>query len=301
MVKHQIIEDIINALIKIHIFEYSNAKDNKLVDYSYKNHYTTNAVIKNCQGLCLHDYTYDILRDESYASIYEAVVKLAKNYTEDELLLIYSDIDTKKQTITHQFLAGVYKTSVFSVKSNLSGHRRNRRNGKSGMIPAFSFVEYIEENLTNEITNEDQKLDIVFFLQWFESNKSKFLTKKQLLFLENPMTKTNKSIYKKRIYENTIKAYKDEFNNCENDRRNLLDSQVRILEKILDAEDFASVYLKYRNKAVVIDAVTDMDNLEALRAFNLGYRDYERVIKPMRVALYRKLGSIIALLDKSIQ
>lgn len=299
MVKQQIIEDIINALIKIHIFEYSNAKDNKLVDYSYKNHYTTNAVIKNCQGLCLHDYTYDILRDESYASIYEAVVKLAKNYTEDELLLIYSDINTKKQTITHQFLTGVYKTSVFSVKAHLSGFRRD---GRSGMIPAFSFVEYLEENLTNEITNEDQKLDIVFFLQWFETNKQNFLTKKQLLFLENEnMTKTNKSIYKKRIYENTIKAYKDEFNNCENDRRNLLDSQVRILEKILDAEDFASVYLKYRNKAVVIDAVTDMDNLEALRAFNLGYRDYERVIKPMRVALYRKLGSIITLLDKSIQ
>ena len=296
MAKQQIIEDIINALIKIHIFEYSNAKDNKLVDYSYKNHYTTNAIIKNCQGLCLHDYPYDILRDEAYASIYEAVNKIAKNYTEDELMLIYSDITAKKQTITNQFLTGVYKTSVFSVKANLSGFRRD---GRSGMIPAFSFVEYLEENLTNEISTEDQKLDIVFFLQWFETNKQNFLTKKQLLFLENEnMTKTNKSIYRKRIYENTMKAYKDEFHNCEDDRRNTLKSQIRILEQILDAKDFASAYLKYRNKPVVIDAVTDAD-ISVLRAFNLGYRSYDKVIKPMRVALYKKLASINALLDKT--
>ena len=292
--KNQIIEDIINALIKINVFEYSNAKDNKLIDYSYKNHYTTNAVINNCKGLCLHDYSYDILRDESYASIYEAVVKIANNYTEDELILIYTDINTKKQTITHQFLAGVYKTAVFSTKSHLSGYRRN---GKNGMIPAFSFIEFLEENLVNQIINEDQSLDLVFFLQWFESNKKSFLTPKQLEFLENPANKANKSIYRKRIYENTMKAYKNEFNNCEEDRRNLLDSQIRILEKILDAEDFASAYLKYRNKAVIIDAVTDMD-LEALRAFNLGYRDYDKVIKPMRIALYKKLTNIYALLEK---
>ena len=295
MTKKQIIEDIINSLIKIHIFEYSNAKDNKLVDYSYKNHYTTNAVISNCKSLCLHDYPYDILRDEAYASIYEAVAKIAKNYTEDELILIYSDINTKKQTITHQFLSGVYKTALFSTKSNLSGYRRD---GHSGMIPAFTFIEYLEENLTSETINEDQALDIVFFLKWFETNKHTFLTKKQLAFLEDPeISKTNKSIYRKRIYQNTMEAYKNEFNNCDNDRRNQLESQIRTIEKILDSEDFAAAYLKHRNKSVVIDAVTDIDDLEILRAFNLGNRDY-KVIKSMRVALYRKLTSLYALLEK---
>lgn len=292
--KNQIIEDIINALIKIYIFEYSNAKDNKLVDWSYKNHYTTNAVIKNCQSLCLHDYSYDILRDETYASLYESVVKLAKNYTEDELILIYSDINSKKQTITNQFLSGLYKTTVFAVKAHLSGHRRN---GKKGMIPAYAMVELLETHLTSDVIEDNQSLDIVFFLQWFESNKQSFLTPKQLAFLENPADKANKYTYRKRIYDNTMKAYKQEFNNCENDRRNLLDSQIRTLEKILDAEDFAAAYLKNRNKTVVIDAMTNMD-LEALRAFNLGYRNYDKVIKPMRVALYNKLTSIYALLEK---
>jgi hypothetical protein len=293
--KKEIIEDIINALIKITVFEYKNAKDGRLIDCTYKNHYTTNAVIKNCQALCLHDYPYDILRDQAYASIYESIVKMANNYTEDELILIYSDIHTKKQTITNQFLTGVYKKSVFSVKAALSGYRRNGKGG--GMIPAATFVELLEENLTNEAIDEDQALDIVFFLQWFESNKEKFLTPKQLEFLENPVDKANKYTYKKRIYENTMRAYKQEFDNCDNDRQNLLDSQIRTLENILDAEDFAAAYLKNRNKAVVIDAMTDMD-LEILKAFNLGYRNYDKVLKPMRVALYHKLNSIYALLEK---
>lgn len=293
--KKEIIEDIINALIKITVFEYKNAKDGRLIDCSYKNHYTVNATIKNCQSLCLHDYSYDILRDQAYASIYESIVKMANNYTEDELILIYSDIHTKKQTITNQFLTGVYKKSVFSVKAALSGYRRNGKGG--GMIPAATFVELLEENLTNEAIDEDQALDIVFFLQWFESNKEKFLTPKQLEFLENPVDKANKYTYKKRIYENTMRAYKQEFDNCDNDRQNLLDSQIRTLENILDAEDFAAAYLKNRNKAVVIDAMTDMD-LEVLKAFNLGYRNYDKVLKPMRVALYHKLNNIYALLEK---
>jgi hypothetical protein len=220
---------------------------------------------------------------------------MANNYSEDELILIYSDIHTKKQTITNQFLTGVYKKSVFSVKAALSGYRRNGKGG--GMIPAATFVELLEENLTNEAIDEDQALDIVFFLQWFESNKEKFLTPKQLEFLENPVDKANKYTYKKRIYENTMRAYKQEFDNCDNDRQNLLDSQIRTLENILDAEDFAAAYLKNRNKAVVIDAMTDMD-LEVLKAFNLGYRNYDKVLKPMRVALYHKLNNIYALLEK---
>ncbi len=292
---NDIIRDIVNALIKIYVFEYSTAKDGKLIDYTYKNHYTTNAVINNCKALCSHDYQKDIIRDEAYASLYEAILKIAKNYNEDELKLIYSDIHKKTQTITHQFLTGIYKTAMYSVKSNLSGYRRD---GKRGMIPAYTFVSLLEDSKISEMITEDNSLDIVFFLQWFEQNKTKFLTPKQLEFLESPMGKSNQYIYRKRIYNNTIAAYKAEFDNCEDDRRNILESQVRILEKILDSEDFVTTYLKYRDKQVVIDAITDIDNLEIIQAFNLGYRNYNKVIKPMRVALYKKLSSINDLLEK---
>lgn len=291
----QIIEDIINALIKIYVFDYCNAQDKKLVGCTYKNHQTVNAVIKNCSALCLHDWSNDILRDQTYTSVYESVSKIAQNYSEDELRLILSDIDTKTQTITNQFLSGVYKLSIFSVKANLSGHRRD---GRNSMIPAFNFCEYIEENLNDTIKlSKEQELDIIFFLNWFETNKTKFLTKKQLEFLENEnITKTNKSVYRKRILCNTMKAYKQEFDNCEDDRRNALESQIKTIEDILNAEDFEAAYLKHRNKQFIIDAVTDVD-LEVLRAFNLGYRNYNKVIRPLRICLFKKLSNLNALLE----
>ena len=145
MSKKQIINDIVNALITIHVFDYKNAQDKQLVGYTYKAHQTVNAVTKKCSGLCLRDWDYSILRDQSYASIFESITKIAKNYTEDELILIYSDINSKSQTITHQFLSGLYKTTVFAVKARLSGHRRN---GKKGMIPAYAMVELLETHLT---------------------------------------------------------------------------------------------------------------------------------------------------------
>jgi hypothetical protein len=204
-------------------------------------------------------------------------------------------MEDKHLTITNQFFSGVYKLSIFSVKSQLSGYRRD---GKKGMIHAFNFCEYIEENLNDTIKlSNKQELDIVFFLQWFESNKTKFLTPKQLAFLENEnITKTNKSIYRKRIFNNTIDAYKQAFNNCEDDRRNALESQIKIIEDILNAKDFESAYMKHRDKQYIIDAVTD--DLEILRAFNLGYRNYNRVIKPMRIALFRKLDELNSLLEE---
>ena len=293
--KKQIINDIVNELIKINVFEYKNMQDKKVVDYNCKNHQTVNAVIKKCSGLCLRDWDYSILRDQTYASVFEAINKIAHNYTEAELKLIYSDIHTKKQTITNQFLAGVYKKSIFDVKSKLSGHRKD---GKSGMIPAHNYVEYTEENLQSiiEVSDEEQQLDIIFFISWFNQNKENFLTKKQLEFLEDPnITKTNKCTYRKRIFENTMKAYQQEFDNCENDRLNELESQIKTIEKILEAEDFAAAYIKHRNKQFIIDAVIKID-LEILKAFNSGYRSYDKVIKPMRIALFNKLDELNNLL-----
>lgn len=293
--KKQIINDIVNELIKINVFEYKNMQDKKVVDYNCKNHQTVNAVIKKCSGLCLRDWDYSILRDQTYASVFEAISKIAHNYTEAELKLIYSDIHTKKQTITNQFLAGVYKKSIFDVKSKLSGHRKD---GKSGMIPAHNYVEYTEENLQSiiEVSDEEQQLDIIFFISWFNQNKESFLTKKQLEFLEDPnITKTNKCTYRKRIFENTMKAYQQEFDNCENDRLNELESQIKTIEKILEAEDFAAAYIKHRNKQFIIDAVIKID-LEILKAFNSGYRSYDKVIKPIRIALFNKLNELNNLL-----
>ena len=99
------------------------------------------------------------------------------------------------------------------------------------------------------------------------------------------------------LTEEDFKAYKKEFDNCTDDRRNELESQIKTIESILEAEDFAAAYIKHRNKQFIIDAVTNVD-LEILKAFNLGYRNYTQVIKPLRVCLFKKLSELNALLEK---
>ena len=300
--KKQIISDIINEMINILIIDYkendANSKDKKIVDYKYTNHQTINATIKKCSGLCLKDYDYDILRDETYAVIYEMMLKISDEYTEDELVLIYNDIHTKKLDITNRFLTGCYKLAIFNVKSNLSGHRRNKKT----IVPAFQNVEYTEENLTNllEVNDEDPTTDIIFFVEWFTQNKHKFLTDKQLQFLDNPdITKTNKAIYRKRIYDNTLKAYNETFNNCENDRLNEINSAIKNIEKLLDNPNFESVIINSMNKKhYIMDAIITHVDLPTMQKFNQGDRSYD-VIKAYRVALFKKLAELNQLLSTS--
>ena len=298
--KKQIISDIINEMINILIIDYkendANSKDKKLVDYKFTNHQTINATIKKCSGLCLKDYDYDILRDETYTSIYEMMLKISDEYSEDELVLIYNDIHTKKLDITNKFLTGCYKLAIFNVKSNLSGHRRN----KKAMVPAFQNVEYTEENLNSllEVNDEDSTTDIIFFLEWFSQNKYEFLTDKQLEFLDNPdITKTNKAIYRKRIYDNTMAHYKKTFDNCENDRLNEIKSQIKNIEKILDSDDFVQAIKKGLSKAYISDAIVEYTDGSTRQAFNKGNRDY-KVIKKYRTALFFKLAELNELINK---
>lgn len=298
--KKQIISDIINEMINILIIDYkendANSKDKKIVDYKFTNHQTINATIKKCSGLCLKDFDYDILRDETYAVIYEMMLKISDEYSEDELVLIYNDIHTKKLDITNRFLTGCYKLAIFNVKLNLSGHRRN----KTGMVPAFKSVEYTEENLADILEGtDDEQVDIIFFLEWFNQNKHKFLTPKQLEFLDNPdIAKTNKAIYRKRIYDSTLKAYNDEFNNSQNDRRNEILSQINNIEKILNSENFVQAIKKGLSKAYITDAVIDYTDSKTRQAFNS--KDYSpQVIKTYRVALFKKLAELNQLLSTS--
>ena len=107
--KKQIIEDIINHLISIQTLDYieadSNTKDKKSIDFKYNNNMVVNSVVKKCAPCCSHDWSdYTIIRDETYASIFEVMTKISEEYSESELIEIYRDIDTKNNPQTHQFL-----------------------------------------------------------------------------------------------------------------------------------------------------------------------------------------------------
>ena len=292
--KKQIINDILNELIKINVFEYDESKDGKYVDYRYNNEKTLNSIMKKCSGLCLQDYSYDIIRDETYASSYESMLKIAIDYTEDELILIYKDINNKTLSITNKFMSRVYKLSVFSVKDHLSGYRKT----SNGMMYP-DIVEYNDDNVSNIFSDTDtDSVDIISFLQWFNENKESFLTKKQLMFLEDESiaVRGNASHYRKRIYEATMKAYKAEFDNSEDDRVNELQSQINNIEKVLDAPDFVQAYKKIQDKYYIIDSITEYVSMNTMKSFNTGDTS-KQVIKEYRVALFKKLNQLNQLLD----
>lgn len=291
--KKQIINDILNTLIKINVFEYDESKDGKYVDYRYNNEKTLNSIMKKCSGLCLQDYSYDIIRDETYASSYESMLKIANDYTEDELILIYKDINNKTLSITNKFLSRVYKLSVFAVKDHLSGYRKT----SNGMMYA-DIVEYNDDNVNNIFNDTDtDNVDLIGFLQWFNENKESFLTKKQLMFLEDESiaVKGNASHYRRRIYEATLKAYKGQFDS-EDERINELQSQINNIEKVLDAPDFVQAYKKIQDKYYIIDSITEYVSMKAMKAFNTGDTS-KQVIKEYRVALFKKLNQLNQLLD----
>lgn len=293
--KKQIVCDILNALITINVFEYSEMRDGKIVDYRYNNEKTLNSVMKKCSGLCLQDYSYDIIRDETYASSFEQMLKLATEYTEDELVLIYKDIHNKSLSITNKFLSRVYKLSVFAVKDNLSGYRKS----KEGMMYP-DMIEYTDDNV-NSILEDTESVDIIGFITWFNENKESFLTKKQLLFLEDTSVavKGNASHYRKRIYESTLKAYKAEFDS-DNERINELKSKINKIETILDAPNFVQAFKKYQDKQFIIDIITTHVNMKDMQQFNRG--NYSpQVIKAYRTGLFKGLSELNELLDMAIE
>jgi hypothetical protein len=301
--KKQLIDNIMQELVKITVVDYKeeggNSIDKKTVDFKYYNHMTVNAVAKKCYSLCIRDWESEIIRDETYASIYEILLKVANDYTVEELGQILEDVHTKKLIITNSFLSSVYKLSVFKVKFNLSGFRR----GSKGMLPSMNYTEYTEDTLNNypehnyglHIDNPEENIN--FFQRFFNENKEQFLTKKQLAFIEDEsqIKGKNRGQYRRRIYDSTLKAYNALFDS-DDDRINEIRTQITIIENLLDSENFVQEYIRVRDKSFIIDAITTHVDMPTMKAFNLGNRDNE-TIKKHRVALFKKLDELNKLLD----
>ncbi len=301
--KKQLIDNIMQELVKITVIDYKeeggNSIDKKTVDFKYYNHMTVNAVAKKCYCLCVRDWESDIIRDETYASIYEILLKVANDYTVEELEQILEDVHTKKLIITNSFLSSVYKLSVFKVKFNLSGFRR----GSKGMLPSMNYTEYTEDTLNNcpeynyGLHVDSPEESINFFQRFFNENKEQFLTKKQLAFIEDEsqIKGKNRGQYRRRIYDSTLKAYNALFDS-DDDRTNEIRTHITIIENLLDSENFVQEYIRVRDKSFIIDAITTHVDMPTMKAFNLGNRDNE-TIKKYRVALFKKLDELNKLLD----
>lgn len=295
-----LIDMIIESLVDILVIDYkesgANSKNKKYIDYKYYNHMTVNSIIKKTTPLCIRDYSADIIRDEVYASVCEVIInKVAPDYTDEEIAEILLDIHTKELPITNQFLVSVYKLSIFRVKANLSGSRRST----NGMIPARDELEYTEEILNGSpthnygLTINDPEDDISFFTSWFNENCANFLTDKQLQFIDDSTSveRKNHSQYKKRIYNKTLDAYEKQFEH-NNERINKIHSQSELIESILESDNIIDQIIKYRDKQIIMDALTSYVPLEVMRAFNSGYYSDDKVLKYYRIALLKQLNNL---------
>ncbi len=299
--KMQIVEDIMNALLNITLIDYveggSNSKDGKTIEFKHNHNQLVNAVIRNVTPLCSRDWEdITIIRDESIATIWQTMNKISSDFTESELLDIYRDMHKKELPITHQFFSATYKLSCLTTKCALSGHRRS----SGSMVPAFSNVEYNDEALSSiEIaTDENTEADLNFFLQWFSQNKENFLTRRQLEFLNDESTVSDKNIssYKKRIYNATITAFQKEFTDTDN-RINELQDQIKTIESILESKDFPAQIIKYRDRSYILDPLTTYVDMPIMQRFNRGDYSYE-VLRQYRVALFKALNNINNLLEQ---
>jgi hypothetical protein len=306
--RKQILSQIVNELIQIDLVDYYeekvNSQDKKTIDFKYRNNQTVNAIIKKVFGLAFRDWNDPtIIRDEVYKSVYEVMAnKVAPDFTDEQLEQIAADIHDKKLNITHSFLSSVYKLAILKAKCQLSGHRRS---STGTMIPAADYIEFNEEALIDSpdfnsglvVDNPDEQIS--FFTDWFNNEKENFLTRKQLLFIEDDsaVESKNKSSYKKRIYNRTTKAYEEQFH-CDDSRINEIKTNIRLIEDILESDDFVASILEYRDKTVINDALTTYVPLEVMRAFNYGYYNYDKVLKYYRIALFQQLNNLNQLLDE---
>ena len=299
--KMQIVEDIMNALLNITLIDYveggSNSKDGKTIEFKHNHNQLVNAVIRNVSPLCSRDWEdFTIIRDESIATIWQTMNKISHDFTESELLDIFRDMDKKELPITHKFFSATYKLSCLTTKCALSGHRRS----SGTMVPAFSNVEYNDEALNSigVATDEHTEANICFFLRWFEQNKESILTRRQLEFLNDESTVSDKNIssYKKRIYNATLTAFQKEFTDTDN-RINELQDQIKTIERILESKDFPAQIIKHRDKSYINDALTSYVDLPIMQRFNRG--DYSpEVLKQYRVSLFKALNNINNLLNQ---
>lgn len=300
--KKQRLEQITNEMIEILIIdlqEENATEDSQTIKFKHYNNEVVSTVLAAAKPKYIKEWPTDIIRDEVYATVYESMQIISENMELEEITLE-----------NPAFTGAVYNMAMLKLKSRLTNRTKETKNG---------IIEMNEIAASQLGTNEDGQAltieDILsganvyvlmgavdekmnHFIQWFDSNKNKILTKKQRDFLDDQSNYTDKDkSYKmrKRIAERVARAYEEQYGDV-SPRIAVLKDQERILEEILDAKNFRAAYDKYKDESFIIDAIAEYVALEYLQAFNKGNNKPE-TIRAMRIALYKKLGEIITMIE----
>lgn len=286
--KKVIIDQLVEEMIQILITEVNNTENKSNLIIVHKTHGLVGGLVKKSIGKYSLDWSSDIIRDQVYASVYEAMTKVSKDFADEDINLN-----------NNEFKAKVFVLSELLIKENLIERSKRNRDGEiiaehEELVDPQADEETGKsrlEELLNEYHSEDQKMN--HFLRWFHSNKAKILTKKQLTFINNELVDMEPkavSNIKKRIADRVITAYNNTYNTLTDRQANLLDNK-HIIESILDSKNFREEYIKYIDNEYIINTIVDNVSFDTMRKFNTGSSD-KQVIREYRVALFKGLAKV---------
>ena len=301
--KKQRLEQLTNEMIEILIIDLQEENATEESQTIKFKHYNKDLIAKAfavAKPKYSLEWSADIIRDEVYATVYESMEIIAANMDIEEISLD-----------NPEFAGPVYNMTMLKLKERLIPRSKRERTGEVIEMQVMAASQLGLNNDGQALTIEDilegtntyilmgaaeEKMN--YFLKWFEANKSKILTKKQIQFLNGghiAEDKTNAYKMRKRISERVSRAYSEQYGDV-SPRIAILKDQERILEEILDAKSFRAAYDKYKDEDFIIDAISEYVALDYLKAFNKGNNNPE-TIRAMRVALYKRLGEVINMIE----
>lgn len=250
--KKQRLEQLTNEMIEILMIdlqEENATEESQTIKFKHYNKDLIAKAVAAARPKYSLEWSADIIRDEVYATVYESMEIIAANMDIEEISLD-----------NPEFAGPVYNMTMLKLKGYLiPDSKRNKGEVIEMQVMAASqlglnndgqvlTIEDILEGTNTYILMGAAEEKMNHFLKWFEANKSKILTKKQIQFLNGghiAEDKTNAYKMRKRISERVSRAYSEQYGDV-SPRIAVLKDQERILEEILDAKSFRAAYDKYK-------------------------------------------------------
>ena len=284
-------KEIINNIVKEHIQIFyneiptSNSSNLKVV---YSNSKAVNGLIKT--GITKFSKEWDpyIIRDNSYYSFYKALHKVA------------TELDSNKIGGEQGFIQRVIALAHLYNKEDLIPATKKTSAGNmledtwEELISPIADDEGVNilELLVNQ-TIDSNNSKATHFLNWFNENKDKLLTKKQLSYINNEIILSPQGAYncRKRIAERVEKAYAQAYKKMSNRQKILIDNK-NLLETILSASNFKEEFAKYQDNEFIIDVIIDNVPFTIMKKFNATESIDTDIIRIYRTALFKALNNI---------
>lgn len=287
--KKAIIDNLVKEHIQIFYNEIptSNSSNLKVV---YSNSKAVNGLIKT--GITKFSKEWDpcIIRDNSYYSFYKALHKVA------------TEMDNNKIGGEQGFIQRVIALAHLYNKEDLIPATKKTSAGNmledtwEELISPIADEEGVNilELLVNQ-TIDSNNSKATHFLNWFNENKDKLLTKKQLSYINNELflKRSTACEMRKRIAERVEKKYTEAYKNMSNRQKLIIDNKC-VLETILSAshDNFKKEFTKYQDNEFIIDVIIDNVPFAIMKKFNTTENIDTDIIRIYRTALFKALNNI---------